>query len=227
MLMEGEDGMKKLSEILSIFKGENKKKNTVDLERKSAQEWLPFYDISNSVTYMRDGSIVAGLEIEPINIDLFSNMERKVIITGMFEAFNGLQTSIQILSLGRPVDLDGYLKGLEEQMKSSSDIVRKKLLNGYIKKSASMAASGETIEKKFYILASSPSKDGADELKNNLMELSSGLQSAGLKTKLLNDTDLINLNFIFTHPVQAAFERGPKISEPYIPPVFDWSDLSA
>lgn len=205
--------------MLKMFK---KKKKTeavrADLKRKTAQEWLPVKDVNNSLLVRGDKYLVAILKIEPVNISLLSDNEKKRIISALHEVINGAQEPMQWLSIGRSVDLDGYIAKLEQKAQDTQDFARKKLLKGYIRQAAEMAAGGDTLERRFYVLlARKQGKHADDELKSRARELASGIASAGLRAELCNDKQIIDLLFTFHQPGQAAFERAPEFAGPYMP----------
>ncbi len=191
-----------------------------EIKQKSAQEWLPVRDIQNSLLYRKDKHLVAVLKIEPVNISLLSDNETKRIIAAMHEVINGLQEPAQWLSIGRSVDLDGYIAGLERKAQENQDFGRKKLLKGYIRQAAEMASGGDTLERRFYILLSQKQgKHAEDELLNRARELAGNISGTGLSTELCVGKQIIDLLFTFHQPGQAAFERAPDFAGPYMPPI--------
>lgn len=208
-------------------KGQDKKNQEKEVkkkqeDKKSVQEWMPVFDVVGGMK-RRDGFLVMALEVMPKNLDLLSKNERKRIISNLHEIINGQQEYLSWVSLGRPVDLDQYLNGLEQKAKNTDDLVRKKILNIYIKQAVNMASSGETLERKFYIVITEDEKieHARQELENRIRELQSNLQTADLKSEICEDKELINLLFIFTHPAQAAFERTPEYSSMYLPTQYE------
>lgn len=105
--------------MLSFKRKEKKPVTPEQLKKKAAQDWLPFQDITSSFIYRRDGELVAVLRVEPLNITLKSETEKKRIITAMHEALNGQLEPIQIFCLPRPVDLDTYLERLQKQARET------------------------------------------------------------------------------------------------------------
>jgi len=212
--------------MLTKLKNKVKKKQAktnqaqqAEIKQKSAQEWLPVRDIQNSLLYRKDKHLVAVLKIEPVNISLLSENEKKRIITAFHEVINGLREPIQILSIGRSVDLDGYIAGLE-QKQESVEFGRKKLLKGYIRQAAEMASGGDTRERRFYILLSQKQgKHAEDELLNRARELAGNISGTGLSTGLCIGKQIIDLLFTFHQPGQTAFERAPDFAGPYMPPI--------
>ncbi|WP_338832850.1 hypothetical protein MHLNE_16000 [Moorella humiferrea] len=181
--------------------------------RKAVQDWLPWEDISGGVIVRKDGQVVAVLKVEPFNLALKSENEKKRVIAAVHEALNGQREAFQILSLGRPVDLDVYLKGLQGLAREVSNPARKKLLQEYTRYVATLVASGEALERRYYILL--PGKEQVEVLQR-AHELASNLERSGLKVRVCSDQEIIDLVFVFTHPAQAAFERPP-MPGPYLP----------
>lgn len=189
--------------------------------KKAAQEWIPVEDIRGSFMFMRDNRLVVALRVEAINISLLSSNEKKKIITALHEVINGFQYPMQWLSLGRSVDLDGYIAQLERTAQETHDFTRNKLLKGYIRQAAEMAAGGETLERRFYILLSQPLEKYAEgELLNRARELAGDIQGVGLKAELCSEKQMIDLLFTFFQPVQAGFEKAPDTTGHYLPPAY-------
>ena len=184
--------------------------------RKAVQGWLPFKDVAREVLVKKDGQVVAVLKVEPFNLSLKSETEKKRIITAVFEALNGLKEPFQIFSLGRPVDLDAYLRELQEKARETVNPTRKKLLQEYIRYVGTLVSSGEVMERRYYILL--PGKD-REEIVQKAHELASNLERSGLKVRICEDQEIIDLLFVFLHPAQAAFERPPLFAGPYLPPL--------
>lgn len=214
--------MFKKNEDKKIKKKQKKEAEKKKEDKKAVQEWMPIFDVDGGMK-RRDDFLVMALEVIPKNIDLLSRNERKRIIANLHEIINGQQEYLSWVSLGRPVDLDQYLNNLEQKVKNTDDLVRKKILNIYIKQAVSMASSGETLERKFYIVIIEDQKieHARQELENRIRELQSNLQAADLKSEICEDKELINLLFIFTHPTQAAFERTPEYLSPYLPTQYE------
>lgn len=195
-------------------------------QKKSTQDWIPVQDIKNNLVYMKTGSIVAAVHITPVNLNLLSFEEKKRRINRLEVVFNGIDYPFQFFSIGRPVDLDEYIAGLEWKRKQTEDEVKKTLISLYAKQAAVKAMSGEALERHFYMLidAKLGKKPQMDEqlLLEKAKQLSSNLTGAELISHVCNDQDLRTMNFIFSNPAHAAFERAPE--ESYIPTVIYMED---
>lgn len=204
--------------ILKKEKAEKKDKAKIEEQkRRTVQEWFPVKDVSEDLIVLKDGRYVCVLKIMPLNISLKSENEKKRIIQTVYEALNGFKDSMQIFSIGRPVDLDSYINFLQSKSKEETNMTKKRLLQEYLKYVASIVTSGEAVERRFFIMLSGKEKE---ELKAKAHELANNLEKSGLKIELAQDQDIIDLLFSFSHPSQAAFERAPLFSGPYLPPMY-------
>lgn len=179
-----------------------------EIRVKTAQDWMPIKDIDKSYVYRKDGLLVGILRIMPLNIDLLSNNEKRRIVDGLHEVINGENEEFQIFCIGRPVDLNVYLEWLQEKSKSEENFTRKQILKSYIQEATEIAASGETTERRFYIIVSK--KDGpksVEDLNSRLRDLKSKFTNTGLKASICNDDEIIDLYSLFSNPVQAAYEK--------------------
>lgn len=191
-----------------------KKKSVVSEEHirqqhieKTTQQWMPIADIRRNIVYRKDDHILGMLRVQPLNIELLSENEKKRIVDSLTEMFNGETEGLQIFCVGRPVDLNNYLEWLQEKAKEEQDFTRKTVLKGYIQQASEMASSGETVERRFYIIVSRKNGNKADiELLNKLNELQYKLLEAELTSHVCNEDELLDVFSLFANPLQAAFE---------------------
>jgi len=206
-------------------KKDNKKQLTVEelavqKSRQSAQEWLPVQDVYNSLLHRKDDGIVAFIKIHPVNMDLLSKEEQKRKIRGLFEVENQMEFPVQTLSIERPVDLDGYILGLQEQKDNEQNPMKKKLLEEDIRRAVMLSSGGEAVERQFYYLFSD--KKGKNEkleeesLLKRAHEIAAELSTKGLIARVCDDQEIRDLQFLFGNTGQASFERAPQHNGPYV-----------
>ncbi|MGG2201882.1 hypothetical protein [Paenibacillus validus] len=191
--------------------------------KTSTQSWMPIKDIYNGFIHRKDGALIAAVRVQPVNFNLLSDNEKLRKIKALEEVLNGVDYAFQIISIARPVDLDGYIASLDEMKNNAADRIKSRLLGGYMTHAAAMATSGEALERQFYILLEQPGskKIQQDEaiLLRKSSELASSLTSADLGGHVCNDEELRDLLFIYTNPNQAAYERAP-VTQTILPTVF-------
>lgn len=191
----------------------------------TSQAWLraEVADVAGGLIHRGDGSLVAVLTVEPANIALLSDRERAQRITALHEALQGIRDAYQILALPRPIDLDAYLRDLDALL-AGADPKRRSLLGEYTRYVRRVTASGDAMERRFYLLLPMPPADArrkgaVADLLQRAAEVSAALGRADLRASVLDDRGLIDLLHTFLHPSTAAFERGelPTITTRYIP----------
>lgn len=187
----------------------SKEEISQQINQKTAQQWIPISDIEGNIVYRKDNLITAMIRVQPENIALLSDNERRRKVEALAEGFNGEKEPMQIFCVGRPVDLNSYLEVLQEKAKMEQEFTRKMVLKGYIQQAAKMASSGETVERRFYIIISKKIIDSKSEseLINRVNELQVKLMQAELTCDICYEDELMDVFSLFASPVQAAFER--------------------
>lgn len=176
---------------------------------KTAQQWMPVADIEGSIVYRKDGFLLGAIRIQPENLALLSDAEKRRRIESLTEQWNGEKHGFQIFCIGRPVDLNDYLGVLQEKAKAEQDYTRKRVLKGYIQQASEMASSGETIERRFYLLLTQAEGDRAvQDLTSRLNEFSIKMAQAELSVSACKDDELLDIFTLFANPIQAAYERS-------------------
>jgi len=187
---------------------------------KTAQQWLPISDINGCVAYRKDNVLVGMLRVQPLNLELLSDSEKRRKIEALSEELNGESEGLQIFCIGRPVDLNSYLDWLQDKAKQEQDFTRKRILKNFIQHASELAASGEIIERRFFIIITKPGgKKAEQEIVNRLEELKNKLSSAELVATVCKDDELMDVFSLFANPVYASVERVT--SEIYLPSQLD------
>lgn len=175
---------------------------------KTAQQWIPISDIDRNIMYRKDNVLGGALRVQPKNLDLLSDNERKRIVDDLAEGYNGESEGFQIFCIGRPVDLNNYLESLQNNARAEDNFIKKTVLKGYIQEASIMASSGETIERRFYIILVKEISDKAEyELLSRLNEFKAKLFQAELDSEICNDDELLEVLSLFANPIEAALEK--------------------
>lgn len=176
---------------------------------KTAQDSTPVLDIDGDIVYRRDSHLVSIIRLQPINLSLFSNAERRSKVSSLAAAFNGDNSGWQWFCIGRPVDLSNYLDWIAEKAKFEADWTRKNILKNYITEAANIAASGELTERRFYSIHwTKPGDKAALELRQRMAEVFKSYDSCDLRPTLCKDDELLDVYTLFANMNNAAFERS-------------------
>lgn len=204
----GKPGSALLDAVLQLFPRRQGTTPGPQLPR-TVQQWLPVQDIAGGVIHRCDGGLVAALRVEPTNLSLLTATEQQRILGAVHEAINALQYPAQVLSLARPLDLDGYLRGLEAQMRDV-DPARQRLLRLYIRYVGGLVTAGDAQERRYYVLVPHVGERVApEEVRQRAHDLAARLRQADMSAAVLDDRELLDLLHVWSHPAQAAYEPAP------------------
>jgi hypothetical protein len=201
----------------------------------ATQNHLPVAGIQDNVLIMSDGSVRAVLKIEPINFDLKSETEQNGIIYAYQSFLNSLDFPIQIVVQSKKLDLERYLMKLEQAQNGvANDLLRIQVEDyvGFVRRLISVA---NIMSKRFYLVVSyslaskttasaqfgglfhhrptGPLMDQdqferfAKEVINKAGIIAGGLGTLGLKSRLLESQELIELFYGIYNPDVATEER--------------------
>ncbi|MBS3984334.1 MAG: TraC family protein [Selenomonadales bacterium] len=182
----------------------------------SVREWLPVEAIDARTIKRKDGTHAALIRVMPVNMSLRSEGEKKRAIAAWHEALNGIKAPLQIFALGRPIDLDAYLRRLTDKAQEEGNPTRKKLLREYSRYVAGVASGGETAERRFYVLLTA--EDAAHAV-SAAHELATSLNGAGLTATMCDGQEILEVLFSFFNPDKAATERVGAAGS-VLPPIY-------
>lgn len=182
---------------------------TISKKDNTVQNWLPIKDIKEGLIYHSDGKPVAVVRVEPSAFTLLSEREKERRISALFEAIQAVPGDMQIAAVPRPIDLDVYIKDLEEKLQETQG-KRKTMLRGYANYVRKITAGAEAMEKRFFILIPG-TKKGEDELLHKTQEFIGELGRAELDAHICSYQEILDMLFSFFHMAQAAFERAEEI----------------
>lgn len=173
----------------------------------STQKWIPVLDLIDGIIVTKDNRLLAVVRVEPAPFALLSEAEQERRIAGLRAAYQSLE-EFQILSVGRPVDLDNYLMSLNERQREISGLKRR-MLREYTEWVTRIARAGEALERRYYIVLSRPQSKTAElELRKSAEALVADLRQADLQAHVCDSAEVLDLLFVFFQPRQAAIERA-------------------
>lgn len=99
----------------------------------------------------------------------------------------------------RALDLDDYLEGFESKRKNETAKIYKQQIGSYIKYVKSLVKTNKILSRQFYIVIPYHTKNketievAREQLANRLAIVEKGLGNVGIKTRLLNSLELLDL----------------------------------
>jgi len=196
----------------------------------STQKFLPFTEIREDTVMMRDGTLRKVLLVSSLNFALKSEDEQKAIVQGYVGFLNTIDFELQILIQSRKLNIEKYLKELQNLARQhDNDLLRKQTLSyrAFVEK---LVAEADIMDKKFFVVVPfsplfkkrksfwnraqeilSPArvlKLNQEKMEQYYLEIDrrvnivqGGLQSIGLQTQVLDTQSLIELYYNTFNPV--------------------------
>lgn len=202
-----------------------------------AQRFLDISEIREDVVVMKDGTLRAVLLVSSINFALKSVDEQNAIVQAYMQFLNALDFPIQIVIQSRRMNIDEYIRKLNEAEKTQGNELLRRQIGDYRDYVKQLVALGDIMQKKFFIivplnpLAVESGKGFAQRLgeilkpsvairvsddkfrkdKENLMlrvnAVVGGLQSMSLSAVMLDTQSLIELYYTVYNPDSFESQR--------------------
>lgn len=118
----------------------------------STQRHLPFSQIRENVIIMKDNSGRLVLECSTINFLLKSEEEQNSIIISFQRFLNSLDFPVQILIRSKKLDIDWYIKNLNELWKNQKNQLLQEQTYEYVAYLNKLVEVAQIMKKEFYII---------------------------------------------------------------------------
>jgi len=192
---------------------------------KSTQRHLAIKEIRDGIIVLKSGGYRTVLMVNAINFHLKSRDEQSALMATYQGFLNGLTFPIQIVAQSRTLDLDRYLKSLEESASKQSNTLLRAQTNDYIGFVRDLIGVANIMNKTFYVIIpyetqiltrgfwaglfgkKPPPKTLSkrfEKIRTRLLErtsiISNGLASLGLSNIQLNTQELVELFYSTYNP---------------------------
>ncbi|RJQ13526.1 hypothetical protein C4553_03195 [Candidatus Parcubacteria bacterium] len=192
-------------------------KQNVQKSAGPTQQFVEVKEIREGVIIIKNGGLRMLLEASSINFALKSSDEQTATILQFQDFLNSLDFSLQISALSRKLDIEPYLKLLDVIAKQQTNELLKTQTQEYIEFIRTMVQGQNIMNKRFFIVVpyertvvggktvgSSASEDAFLREKNQLLQrvdhVALGLKRIGVKTRLLDSEEALNLLSQLYHP---------------------------
>ena len=159
----------------------------------------------------------------PISIDLFSKSEKQQIVRQLTADLSTADYPFQLIAVSRPVDISPLLSELSDTLTACSDLKQKELLKQEMAEMSSLAVSGDTVERQFYIKIWEKAHENTErEMLQRLKYLEGYLSDAGVRSEILGRQDIIRLCNLINNPAYVHLEDSD--ADPVIPMIAGYND---
>lgn len=143
----------------------------------STAAYLDIAEVRDGAVVMKDGTLRAVMLCSSINFALKSEDEQTATIRAYVGFLNSLDFPLQIVIQSRKLNIDGYLKRLQEAEKQQSNELLRVQISEYMAYIKELISLGEIMTKRFYVVV--PYNPNSDKRRGFLQRLRSVLTAAG------------------------------------------------
>lgn len=118
----------------------------------STQRYLPIAEIKEDTVVLKNGGLRAILRVNSLNFNLKSEVEQQGIIAGYQSFVNTLIFPIQILIRSTRLNIDPYIKGLQEKAATQENPLLKDQTLDYADFMEKIVDIADIMQKSFYII---------------------------------------------------------------------------
>ncbi|MCK5416186.1 hypothetical protein KAI92_02040 [Candidatus Parcubacteria bacterium] len=138
----------------------------------TTQQFLDISEIKEDVVVMRDGTLRAILLVSSINFSLKNEDEQNATISAYVGFLNSVEFPIQIVIQSRELNIERYLKELEEKEKEQTNELLKMQTSEYIQYINELVSISSIMNKRFYVaIPYNPLTDNQKSFVNRFSEL--------------------------------------------------------
>lgn len=163
-------------------------KTQTTANKRYTDAWVPIKEISNGMILLDSKFYVTGVKVEPKNIFILDIDQEDGVINGFQNLYNTIDYEFWIIIADRPVDIAVYKSQLQvEHSKQQNPAIRKLILQDIQKADQFAGPEYNVVDTEYYILF----RDKKPEvLQKRIVNLMSGLASAGLNSQQTSNEDL-------------------------------------
>ena len=187
----------------------NKNKNRVSSRRQ-----IQIKEVKDSILVLPDNEYRLIIETSSINFELKSEEEQDVLIDNFQNFLNSLPCELQVLIRVREVDIDRYLEEIGKSKVAEHEKVYRDQIGNYCSFIKNLVAGNKILSRRFYVVIPYKNTDKNKEFsliaeQINLQRdiILKGLEKLGMKARVLDSLELLNLFYSFYSPQQAKTQE--------------------
>jgi len=122
------------------------------MPNQSTENLVPITDIREGVVIMKNGSLRMVLEVSAINFELRSANEQIAILQGFQKFLNSTDFPIQIVVSSRELDIEAYLKTVDQIAESAESELMKIQASEYSRFIKELSSLSNIMSKRFFLV---------------------------------------------------------------------------
>ena len=187
----------------------NKNKNKVSSRRQ-----IRIKEVKDGILVLPNNDYRLIVETSSINFELKSDEEQDILIDSFQNFLNSLACELQVLVRVREVDIDRYLEEIGKSKVTEREKVYKDQIGNYCSFIKNLVAGNKILSRRFYVVIPYRNLEKNKEfsliaeqihLKRDIVLR--GLEKLGMKARVLESLELLDLFYGFYSPKQAKTQE--------------------
>ncbi len=182
--------------------------------KSSSRKQIQLKEVKDGILILPNNEYRLVIETSSVNFELKSDEEQDVLLESFQNFLNSLPCPLQILVRVREVDVDRYLEGIAKSKETEKEKVYKQQIDNYSSFIRNVVAGNKILSRRFYVVIPYTHKErdkdfGIIKEQINLQKdiVLRGLEKLGMKARLLDSLELLDLFYNFYNPNQAKTQE--------------------
>lgn len=187
----------------------NKTKNKV-----SSRKQIRIKEVRDGILTLPNNEYRIVVETSSINFELKSDEEQDVLIDSFQNFLNSLPCELQILVRVREVDIDRYVEEIGKSKNSEKEKIYKEQIANYCAFIKNLVSGNKILSRRFYVVIPYKHIDRdknfsliAEQMHLQRDIVLRGLEKLGMKARVLESLELLDLFYSFYNPQQAKTQE--------------------
>lgn len=195
--------------LFFIKRTKNKEQTELSNAQITANEFINVKDIKDRFLYTRDGQIIMYIKINPISIDLFSDIEKEQICSSLTAELSSIRKPFKFLAVSRPVDISPLINEYTQLLSETNNQKQKELLRNEMMVMSNYAISGDVVERQFYIMIWDKYHEHVEkDILKECREFVSKFESGNIRCEILKEQEIVRLGNLVNNPAYVGLEDG-------------------
>lgn len=175
----------------------------------SSRKQIDIKEVKDGILILPNSQYRMVVETSSMNLELKSEAEQDVLIDSFQNFLNSLSSHLQILIRVREVDIDGYLEKMQSQKTKEKEKVYKDQIDNYTEFVRKLVSGNKILSRRFYVVIPNQNLEKRNDFtlvkeQMNMQKdlIVKGLEKLGMKTRVLNSLEILDLFYNFYNPSQ-------------------------
>ena len=182
--------------------------------KASSRRQIDIKEVKDGILVLPNREYRIVIETSSVNLELKSEDEQDVLIDSFQNFLNSLSIPLQILIRVREIDINSYLEKIQKEKTHEKEKIYKTQINNYSEFVEKLVSGNKILQRRFYVVI--PYQDTNRENDFKLVKehiflqrdiVIRSLERLGMKTKILDSLEILNLFYGFYNPLQSKTQE--------------------